>query len=510
MSKWFNDFKQQLNHFILWIGEYLPPLRLGMLLMFMIVTVFLFVPPTMGMVDTGQYTTILQSNGLREIPKDTDYFKYFVTQYPILQYFNSNQGQIFSSGNVPIQIALFLNKIFFSTKIFDIHFLAAVYEVFFLGGFYILLRALVHNLSLHKGYLMMALAVFILSDATYIGYFNSFYLETTSFILIIYFVGINITIYQEPDERKVFLYYIAVVVVTMAFMLVNRMSALIAVGLVITLAAGLLMIYNKQFRLSTSFIVLAILPIGLWIHAAHPDIFADKQLFESETTGAMVAAKNPETAATKLDIEPQYAILRNQKYEAQYALANTQSSEIQKGMLSHLSALKMGWYYFRHPADLWKMLGLALQNQNQTRESGLAFEKGSQSGSWQQLIFQGASTIKGAFLPKKFGFYVLLSVVVIAVYAVSAYRGFILGARRYIARFISKIGLILSMFLSFFSPIVFAGAGNMNRTLLIASAIMDMLVIVVLSDFLRNDIWIEREQIVMAGLEDKYAQKEAN
>ena len=64
------------------------------------------------------------------------------------------------------------------------------------------------------------------------------------------------------------------------------------------------------------------------------------------------------------------------------------------------------------------------------------------------------------------------------------------------------------MFLSFLAPIIFSGSGNMNRTLLTASAIMDLLVLVVISDFLRKDIWIERDQIVLAGLEDKHSNED--
>lgn len=508
MKEFIDQTKGRLNQFIIRLGRHLPPLRLGMLLMFLIVTIFLFAPPAMGMVDTGEYSTLLQSNGLREIPGNTDYYKYFVTQYPIIQYFNPEQGKFFSITNLPIQLAILLNKLFYSTKIFDIRFLAFVYELLFLGGFYLLLRGLVRNLSLKKGYIMMALTVFIISDATYIGYFNSFYTEAMSFILIVYFIGLNLAIYQEPDSKKVFLYYFAAVVVTIMFMMGNHTVSFISIGLVVTLSAGLIMVKRKDLRISVAFIVLAILPLGFLTDTLYHDLFAQKQNFESETTGAMVAAKNPESAATKLDIEPQYEILRNQKYAAQYAVAQKDSKDIQKGMMSHLSAGRMAWYYFKNPLDLWRMLGIALQNQNQTRASGLAFEKGNNSGSWQQLIFQGATMIKGAFLPKKFGFYVILAIVIISVYAVSAYRGSILGSHRYVARFVSKIGLVLAMFLSFTSPIIFSGAGNMSRTLLVASAIMDMLVLVVLSDFLRKDIWIEREQIVMAGLEDKYSNEE--
>lgn len=506
-EKWMH-FKERFSGGIDQLNHYLPPLRLGMLLMFVIITIFLFAPPVLGMTDTGEYSLILRANGLREIPGNTDYYKYFVLKYPILQYYNSDHGAYMSVANIPLQFAIFLNKCLYSKTVFDIRFLAFVYEVLFLIGFYILLKRLLCNLTTKQAYIMMLLTVFFLSDATYIGYFNSFYSEATSFILIIYFIGINLAIYQENNERKIFLYYVIAVVITILFMMVSHMLSVIAIGMVVTLSAGLIMVRGKQFRIAATFVVLAILPIGFIADSLYNDPFAKKQLFESETTGAMIAAKNPEAAATRFGIEPQYEILRNQKYEAQYGLAQTNSKTIQKGMMQHLSTMRMTWYYFMHPTELWKMLGIALENQNQARANGLAFEKGSKHGSWQQLMFQGATMIKGAFLPKKFGFYLLLAVIIISVYAVSAYRGTLLGSRRYVARFISNIGLLFAMFLSFLAPIIFSGSGNMNRTLLTASAIMDLLVLVVISDFLRKDIWIERDQIVLAGLEDKHSNED--
>lgn len=502
-EKWMH-FKERFSGGIEQLNHYLPPLRLGMLLMFIIVTIFLFAPPVLGMTDTGEYSIILKANGLREIPGNTDYYKYFVTKYPILQYYNADHGLYMSVANLPLQLAILLNKCFYSHTVFDIRFLAFVYEILFLAGFYILLKRLLCRLNTKQAYIMMLLTVFFLSDATYIGYFNSFYSEATSFVLIIYFIGVNLAIYQETNERKIFRDYVFAVAITILFMMVNHMSSVISIGMVITLSAGLIMVRGKQFRIASAFVVLAILPIGFIMDSLYSDPFAKKQLFESETTGAMIAAKNPESAATRFGIEPQYEILRNQKYEVQYGLAQTNSEKIQKGMMSHLSTPRMAWYYFMHPTELWKMLGIALQNQNQTRASGLAFEKGSKHGSWQQLMFQGATMIKGAFLPKKFGFYLLLAVIIISVYAVSAYRGTLLGSKRYMARFISKMGLLLAMFLSFLAPIIFSGSGNMNRTLLTASAVMDLLVLIVISDFLRKDIWIERDQIVLAGLEDKH------
>lgn len=501
-------FKQQLSIGIEKLNRHLPPLRLGMLLMFIISTVFLFAPPAMGMVDTGEYSAILRANGLREIPGDTNYYRYFVTKYPILQYYNADYGSYVSIANVPLQLAILLNKWFYSQQIFDIRFLALVYEVLFLIGFYFLLKRLLYRLPAKKAYIMMALTVFLLSDATYIGYFNSFYYEATAFILVIYFVGLNLAIYQETNDRKRFRYYVFAVIVTILFMMVSHMLSVIAIGMVVTLSAGLIMVRYRPFRISAAFVVFSILPIGFMIDSLYESPFAQKQVFESETTGAMVAAKDPESAATYLNIAPQYEMLRNQKYREPYALAQTDSKKIQQGMMSHLSTMHLSWYYFMHPKELWRMLGIALENKNLTRSSGLAFERGQQYESWRQLIFQGATMVKGAFMPKKFGFYLILAIIIISMYGVSAYRGYLLGEPRYIARFISKSGMLLVMFLSFLTPIIFSGTGNMNRTLLTASVVMDLLVLIVIADFLRKDIWIERDQMVMAEWGVKFKNEE--
>ena len=104
--------RQKLHAWAEPVERWLPPVRLGILLLALITIFLLFVPPVSGPVDDGTYNLILHANGLREFTGDSNYYKYFVPQFPILQYYNPDAHLYLSLQNVLIQAAILLNKIF--------------------------------------------------------------------------------------------------------------------------------------------------------------------------------------------------------------------------------------------------------------------------------------------------------------------------------------------------------------------------------------------------------------
>src|SRR5699024_2540791 len=121
--------RQKLHAWAEPVERWLPPVRLGILLLALITIFLLFVPPVSGPVDDGTYNLILHANGLREFTGDSNYYKYFVPQFPILQYYNPDAHLYLSLQNVLIQAASLVYRIFYGTKIFDDRSLGAIYTV---------------------------------------------------------------------------------------------------------------------------------------------------------------------------------------------------------------------------------------------------------------------------------------------------------------------------------------------------------------------------------------------
>ena len=99
---------------------------------------------------------------------------------------------------------------------------------------------------------------------------------------------------------------------------------------------------------------------------------------------------------------------------------------------------------------------------------------------------------KGFILPKKFGFYFIFAILVISVYSVSCVRGLEMGSKLYAARLWMNCGLLLVMFLACIS-----GQTNIIRQLTMSSTLLDLLVLIIISDSLQHDIWITRDTVLL-------------
>src|SRR5699024_5831176 len=218
----------------------------GILLLALITIFLLFVPPVSGPVDDGTYNLILHANGFREFTGDSNYYKYFVPQFPILQYYNPDAHLYLSLQNVLIQAAILLNRIFYRTKSFDVRFVGAFYTVLFLLACRLLFKGLTHRLIGKKAYLIVLLGVFFLGDTTYTVYFNSFYIEPLDFVMMIAFVGCGLLAFQQTTTRKILKYYSGQVLIAFLFLFVSRQVAFLVSALCISLVGGIIFIRGRQ------------------------------------------------------------------------------------------------------------------------------------------------------------------------------------------------------------------------------------------------------------------------
>lgn len=502
-----NKIKEKMHE---WSGpfeHYLPPVRLGVILLAIITITLLFVPPVNGPVDDGSYNLILHANGLREYPNDPNYYKYFVPQFPILQYYNPDAHLYLSLQNVVIQAAIFLNKIFYSTKVFDVRFLGVIYTVLFLLGARLLLKGLSNKLKGFKAYLIVLLTVFLLGDTTYTIYFNSFYIEPLDFIMMIFFVGLGLLAFQQTDTKKILKYYSGQVLIVFLFMFVSKEISLLLSALCISLIGGIIFIKSRQWRISVIILVSALVPLSLFMATLYNTPQRSENIYQSMTLGAMPAAKEPGKGLAEIDVDPQNEILRGTSYSSPYAIASSNSATIQKGFVDELNYDKILWYYGTHPNVLANLLQMGLENRSVSRTKVSAYEKGAvKAEDENKVLFRWATIIKGAFLPKKFGFYIIFAILVISLYAVSFVRGLQMGSTLYAARFFMNVGLLIMMLLSFISPIVISGETNVIRQLTLTSALLDLLILIILSDTLQHDIWINQDTVVIAkagGMNDE-------
>lgn len=491
------EFKKQ--QWKAWFYRYFPPIRLGMIILLAIIIVTLFIPPLNGMADNGSYTPILKANGLYETPNDKAYYSSFIPTYHIMQYYNPDQYNIVSLQNVFIQIALLLNKLFFSTKIFDLRFLSFLYSLLYLFAMWVLLRGVTKKLNLKSQYIIVALTIFLLGDISYIAYFNSFYRTPLIFILLILFVALSIAAYQQEKVKWMFFCFVLQFIVALILPTVTNTSGIFMVGCSVSLCGAIIFIKDRRYKTALAMFIVAMLPLTLFISSIVHSPSEEKEKFNSMTTGVLQVAKNPGKAMADLGMEPQNEMLRGMDYDQTYVIQKSSSTTIKEHFIDYIHYWRTVLYYLFHPNDLMAMLDIGLKNQNIVKNQQISVNaKGTR---WvqniQSILLKGATRIKAAFLPKKFPFYILASLIIVVVYSVVAFRGIQLGSPIYIARLLNKIGLILMILLSFITPVIVMGATNLSQQMEISSLILDLMLIAILGDYLRHDLWIDRKQIML-------------
>ncbi|GAY73452.1 membrane protein [Lentilactobacillus kosonis] len=154
----------------------------------------LLIAPIHGYADNGDFTRVLNSNGLYAIKASDS--RYVVTNYGIRQYYNELASPTWKTQNMFIQLAILINKLLFSTQIFDIRFLGVIYLVVYISGIYLFTKALVPGNRTTGAYVVAILIGLVAGDSAFMMYFNSFYPQATTLIFLVLAVALLLYIPQ--------------------------------------------------------------------------------------------------------------------------------------------------------------------------------------------------------------------------------------------------------------------------------------------------------------------------
>jgi hypothetical protein len=158
----------------------------------------LFVPPSIGLADNGDFSRIMGAVGLEYTASNRDdrHFNYFVPTYK----FESSaewDTLVSTSENVLVLCAMAINLLASKTGLFDVRVLGALHLALFLLAVWLLLR-LSANLDLATRVVVSFLLVFVFCDVGYVAYFNSLYSEPGCFVFLFLALAAAIHLAKEP------------------------------------------------------------------------------------------------------------------------------------------------------------------------------------------------------------------------------------------------------------------------------------------------------------------------
>lgn len=386
----------------------------------------LFTAPYIGMADNGDFFRNIYSNGIyfNQPDYDSKYFGYFIKHYGIFQYYNENGATLDSSQSLFIKLSLALNKLFYSSTVFDIRFQAAIYTVLYVAAIYLLIESITWKMNRKAGLIVAGLAIFIFGDTGYTAYFNSFYSESLVMIMMIFMFASWLLLYRKRynDYAMLALFVISTVLLTTS----KQQNA--PVGMIVAvLGVSLLWIRrDRLFRLLTlgSLAVMMLSGIATYLNISKE--FVNINQYHAMTRGVLKESANPETALKSFGINEQYAILKNNIYYEQYGTVDVNSPLLEKDFYSRYGFVSILKHYLTNPSEMGSILDVAAQSAFTIKPAAMGnYEESVGKPFRAQSHFFGLySYVKEKLAPKTFGFIVLWMLAVIGLYSPSFIAAF--------------------------------------------------------------------------------------
>ncbi|NQX66189.1 hypothetical protein HQN90_08635 [Paenibacillus alba] len=473
------------------LPRYLSPAAFAAAGVLLITAAALFLQPYIGMADNGDFFRILYSNGLyfNDPNYNSQYLGFFVKNYGIFQYYNENGATLFSSQSLFIKVAILLNQIFHDSQNFDIRYQAWMYLILYVVAVYLLVEAFTWKMSKKAGYLVAAIAIFILGDTGYTAYFNSFYSESIVLIMTVFMFASGLLLYRKRynDYVMLSLFIVSAIALTTS----KQQNA--PVGIIIAVL-GFFLIYirkKRTYRIVTFLSLIIMLGVGVGTYVLIPKEFVNINKYHAMTRGVLLDSTNPEKTLESFGIDKQYAMLNGSLYYDPYASVDVDSELLEKSFYSKYGFGSIFTYYAAHPDQAGKMLNQAARDGFTIRPKAMGNYEQSSGKPFgaQTVFFSGYSLLKDALSPKTFGFIILWMLIVVGLYMPS----FVSAMRTWRWRVALRLPLILMMILmglsGIFVSIIGAGDADLSKHEFLFTLTFDLVSLLTVGDLLGKRLW---------------------
>lgn len=478
-------------------SSYISPALFAVIVVAIVTGILLFVSPINGLADNGTFFRPLNSNSLYITdPDHYSYLDFFTKDFSIMQYYNQTTTHYVSTQQLFVSLAVLLNKIFYSTTVFDIRFLGFVFYLFYLGAIFILVRGLTFGVGKARGYLIALLVIFILGDSSYTIYFNSFYTEAVGFISSMYLFGFAVYFYRAGSGKSKWLLSILMILSAFLFIGASRQEYMLIFGILI-MGVGLFSFANngnRKLLLSTA--LLTMLGFTIWAGIYIPSDVYNRDVYNSLTRGVMLETETPGKRLNEGGVNLQYGLAKGTSYYDQFSPISPTSQQVEENLINKTGFIWIFLNYVNHPDELSKILNVAVQDIYLVKpnELGNYLAADTDEPAKQTVFFMGYNRIKAAVFPKTFSFFLLFSIVLLGIYAVGFYNGIKMKNPRMIFRFFFVLGSIFIFFTVFLTAVVIDGDSDLVRHLFLVPVFLDYLLVLLLSDVIGKRVWVDTGQ----------------
>lgn len=345
---------------------------------------------------------------------------------------------------------------------FPIQILGGIYAIVFLAALYVILKHL-QGVRLWVNIVVGILFVLVFCDLGYVAYFNSFYRDALSFVLVFALAAVILSVRQEAKWWKLVLFALLAV----AFVFTRKLNFLVGLGL--AFAAAWMTWLPRMGRLK----------IGAWLCAAvivvscaasfltTPVPAEQESKFHAVFYGALKDSANLEADAAALGVNPDFA------GKTYYDVAQADHSAADTVTYGEIAA-----FYLTHPSAFMRELNIAADNSYFLTQGYLDYQQAdAEFGVKSHLALKIWSFLKRTVVPK--GLWVIL--VFCAAYFVIC----IANARRYRAagdeknRFLAGVlaALPLAALVELAGTVILTGEAAISRNLFCFGIYFDLMLV---------------------------------
>jgi len=395
----------------------------------LIVIAILFVKPYIGMADNGDYYREIHNLGLYYLTDNFDdrHFGYFNRLYGIRQYPFDETADFVSSLSLVIRTALSLDSWFTSDNVFDLRTMGVIYGITFIVAYYLLLKQFGTKLSVPVLLATGALTVVIFGDVGYVAYFNSFFGEPASYILLLLTLGFGFRLLQErtPTVSDFVLFFLC----SALFVAAKQQNAPVGILLAFVNARVFFLRKDRRWKIIVSSLTFVLLVISVFVYAAIKDGISHINQYHTVTRGILENSTNPERDMEELGLDKKFSVLAGTTYYDKYSMEHSESALMNKQFYPNAGYGAVLKYYLLHLDRAFQKLELASNHAYSIRPLVIGnYEKSENRGYGAKAgIFSAWSSFKERFFPKSFRFIAIF-------YAV--YYGFL--AKYYVGYYRSK------------------------------------------------------------------------
>jgi hypothetical protein len=329
----------------------------------------IFIPPLIGLADSGDFGRLLPQRGLAHVSSkfQDNYFSYFNSKYQITPKWEGPDWYK-SSTSLLIRTARWVSIRVGQEQIFDIRFLAAFYAFILLFGIWLILVA-ARSLSRSLRIVVAGLLIVIFTDAGYVAYFNSFYSEGTALSFLAVAIGCGLILIAGRSSSLLLIigYFLAIA------MLVSSKPMYTALALVFALFGIYLSryIHHASRYWVSGGLAIALCCLTVWYYNQTPEIIKVHGAYVGIFMDLLPNSSTKQEDLIELGLNPNYALFsKTTPYQPDSPLNDP---KFETDFSTKVKSSTLPLFYVKHPRRLYSLFARCMKHTFSTRVRRLGY-----------------------------------------------------------------------------------------------------------------------------------------